>query len=82
MSPKYRNHINPLNPRWILVRRMCIDRDKKCRLCGSIENLEAHHCSYNNLAAKNLRLELDDLTCLCRSCHAFYSKISKTRIVA
>lgn len=56
---------------WAMNRRMCFERDgHRCRGCGRRDSLQAHHISYANLAAENLRLELDDLTALCPKCHA------------
>lgn len=44
-------------------------RDKSCKLCGSIENLEAHHVkSYKD--NPDLRFDIDNGITLCLKCHA------------
>lgn len=42
----------------------------RCQVCNSPDNLETHHRTYERLGA-----ELPgDLICLCRECHAVFSK--------
>lgn len=51
---------------WYELREKCFERDEYvCRLCGSSENLQAHHLSYERLGMN----ELSDLVTLCRKCH-------------
>jgi hypothetical protein len=40
-----------------------------CQVCNSVDNLEAHHRTYER---KGDELQ-SDLTCLCHSCHSFFS---------
>jgi hypothetical protein len=49
------------------VRPIIIERDKRCRTCGSTENLEVHHISYEHRGDDINHLE--NLTLLCRGCH-------------
>jgi hypothetical protein len=52
------------------LRTLKLDR-YRCRLCGSAENLNVHHRSYENLGAEP---DCDVIT-LCRDCHAkFHGK--------
>jgi hypothetical protein len=42
----------------------------RCQICNSQHDLQAHHRCYDN---RGRELEhLDDLTCLCRRCHAIF----------
>ena len=40
--------------------------DYKCDICGSEENLHAHHLTYENVGNENIE---KDLQCLCSICH-------------
>ena len=54
----------------------------RCQICNSQHDLQAHHRTYEH---RGHELEhLDDLTCLCRRCHAvFHGKaVSQPRVVA
>ena len=52
---------------WKDKRKLVLDRDShKCTSCGSAESLHIHHLTYKNF--KNEPLE--DLTTLCKYCHA------------
>lgn len=42
----------------------------RCQLCNSQHDLQAHHRSYDHRG--NELDHLDDLTCLCRRCHAVF----------
>lgn len=48
----------------------------RCQICNSQHDLQAHHRCYDN---RGRELEhLDDLTCLCRRCHAvFHGQLSQ-----
>lgn len=50
---------------WRQIREQALARDNGCRLCGSLENLQAHHRTYARLGQESL----DDLTTLCSECH-------------
>ena len=68
---------------WQAVRLLVLKRDnKQCQNCGALENLCVHHLSYEHEGSE---LDyLDDLTTLCRSCHARVHqgwKPSKSRIL-
>lgn len=42
----------------------------RCQICNSQHDLQAHHRCYDN-RGRELQ-HLDDLTCLCRRCHAIF----------
>jgi hypothetical protein len=48
----------------------------KCQDCGSLFNLDVHHCYYTSMSSGNEPWEypLTALRCLCRSCHERRSK--------
>ncbi len=51
---------------WKALRILTRLRDgSKCRVCGSMRNLNCHHIHYDNLGNE----ELDDLVTLCENCH-------------
>ncbi len=46
----------------------------RCQVCNASSNLDAHHRTYENLG--NELNHLDDLVCLCRTCHSmFHGKV-------
>jgi len=49
-------------------RRLLIERDKKCQLCGTTKNLHAHHIIPWK-ENENLRFDLDNGRVYCKSCH-------------
>lgn len=51
---------------WRSVSR-CLRSMRKCELCGSTENLQIHHKTYEHHGQEHLYLE--DLQCLCKDCH-------------
>lgn len=56
---------------WRQVAKAAKSRDKyKCRICNSPHDLNVHHRTYENLG--NEMHHLDDLTTLCRRCHASF----------
>ena len=56
------------------LRKKVFRRDQnKCRACGSTESLQVHHLSYMNIYHE----ELDDLVCLCRTCHAAFHAVNE-----
>ena len=53
---------------WMLLRYSALDRDSyACQQCGSPNNLEVHHTSYEGIYEMNFKLE--QLTTLCEPCH-------------
>lgn len=55
-------------PYWAAVAEMVRKRDNyKCQECGSTENLNIHHKTYENHGDEIHHLE--DLVCLCQKCH-------------
>lgn len=55
------------SPHWLALRQRALDRAKHfCEACGSTDQLQVHHKTYERL--RNERL--DDLQVLCRGCHA------------
>ncbi|MBQ7197543.1 MAG: hypothetical protein IJS40_09070 [Synergistaceae bacterium] len=68
----YKNYVK--SSEWAELSRRCIVRDKlTCQMCGSHQNLCAHHVRYNYIATLGDE-ELADLLTLCIECH---NKISK-----
>jgi hypothetical protein len=54
------------SPEWARLRACCLRRDGyKCRDCGSIDNLQAHHLSTFNYRNP----DIDCLVTLCKDCH-------------
>lgn len=54
---------------WQNLRRLAIERaDAHCAICGSEENLNAHHNTYERLGHERL----SDLVVLCQECHELY----------
>lgn len=52
---------------WKALREKTLDRDgRACRLCGSTEDLNVHHRTYERIGCE---LPMDVIT-LCRGCHA------------
>ncbi|MBF4491892.1 HNH endonuclease [Flavobacterium sp. MR2016-29] len=59
---------------WKNKRIQILDRDQKCLICFSIENLQVHHRQYHFIVRENkfkLPWEYDEylLITLCESCH-------------
>lgn len=50
---------------WRSIRSEVIARDRKCVKCGSMENLQVHHKTYERRGFE----KLSDLEALCKSCH-------------
>lgn len=47
------------------------DSGNKCSKCGSTENLEVHHKTYDNHGLEHLKsIQDSDLTCICHKCHS------------
>lgn len=58
------------------IRQEVFSRDNhKCVICGSTENLQAHHLTYINVYQEDTQ----DLITLCRQCHSIYHAIEKKR---
>ena len=52
---------------WRKLRKQVLKRDeRRCTICGSYEDLNVHHYTYERLGHE----KLDDLVTLCRWCHA------------
>jgi 5-methylcytosine-specific restriction endonuclease McrA len=64
----YRKYIN--SKEWKLKRDAIVEKYKKCSCCGSEENLNVHHLTYENLGNENE----SDLLLLCKDCHKFVHK--------
>ena len=45
--------------------------DNRCNICGSTENLQAHHIMPKNLYPDHI-YDLNNGLCLCRKCHYYY----------
>jgi 5-methylcytosine-specific restriction endonuclease McrA len=76
---QYERHIR--SSAWKELAERALERDgRACRMCGASKSaspvrLEGHHRSYLSLGTER---ELDDVTTLCASCHAWYSKRDET----
>jgi 5-methylcytosine-specific restriction protein A len=57
---------------WRKTRTTARNRDQQCTNCGTTNNLTVHHIIPIK-QAPHLALHLDNLTTLCRSCHAHKS---------
>ena len=61
---KYADYI--LSKEWASLRRRCKEADRHaCRVCGTKNELDVHHKTYERLGHE----ELGDLITLCRRCH-------------
>ena len=61
---------------WRKIRDLVLDRDHhQCQKCGSKENLQVHHTTYEHQYDE--RNHLDDLITLCESCHHGFHAIEK-----
>jgi predicted restriction endonuclease len=49
-------------------RAKIVRRDKRCVVCGSIKNRQAHHLNAGSYFP-NDRFKIDNGVCLCSSCH-------------
>jgi len=69
MSEKYDDYLK--SEYWVKVREAVKRRASfRCQVCNSQHDLQAHHRTYEH---RGRELEfLDDLTCLCRRCHAIF----------
>ena len=61
-------------------RNSVIERDKKCQICGSKENLEAHHIKEFSKYPLE-RLNLDNGVALCQKCHKKIHKKNKRGVI-
>jgi 5-methylcytosine-specific restriction endonuclease McrA len=64
LSKEYFKYIN--SPRWYYKRKEALEfHGKKCKLCGSTQNLDVHHLTYERFGKEFMA----DLMILCRPCH-------------
>lgn len=64
LSKGYLKYIN--STRWYNKRKEALEfHGKKCKKCGSTQNLDAHHLTYERFGHENMT----DLMILCRTCH-------------
>jgi 5-methylcytosine-specific restriction endonuclease McrA len=68
MSQPYTKHPHPEH--WEAIRLGAMARDRGCRVCGSMKNLEAHHRTYERFGRETLA----DVTTLCRACHELFTR--------
>lgn len=52
-------------------RKLVLERDRFCRVCGGKENLQAHHVMFRSQAGANH--QQSNLILLCNECHATYA---------
>jgi len=62
-KPYYYTYLK--SERWQEIKRAAREYYSVCQECGSSENLQVHHLSYEKLG----REEFEDLTLLCEKCH-------------
>lgn len=60
------------DPRWQETRKMIIERDQCCQMCGSKKELRIHHTAYTNDLYNPAYL-----ICLCNKCHTQVHQITK-----
>src|SRR5205823_11567049 len=71
---KYAKYLQSVH--WMKLRRRVLIRDgKQCVLCGSTDELQAHHETYREKFRDSLP---DDLVTLCRECHEEQHGLSKS----
>ena len=59
-------------------RAKVIRRDKRCVICGSIKNRQAHHLNHATYF-KNQRFDVNNGVTLCKSCHMqFHNNFKKS----
>jgi hypothetical protein len=59
------------DPRWRQVRRIFLEENPGCAVCGKTKGVEVHH-QIPFWAAKDLELNLANLITLCRRHHYFF----------
>lgn len=60
--------------RWKQIKAIKLSYNNKCQLCGSKDNLQVHHSTYEHVGDEKNHLE--DLIVLCKDCHAkFHDKM-------
>lgn len=74
-SLSYKDYLNTNH--WKILRNKVLIRDQRCKICNSMEKLNAHHRSYLNKG--NPSKELDDIVLLCKDCHELFHKNSKIK---
>jgi predicted transcriptional regulator len=66
-NKEYQDQLN--SPEWKAKRKEILIRDgNKCKLCGSINNLQVHHLEYEN-GKFAWEYDNDKLITLCKNCH-------------
>ena len=65
----YHNYINskPWKEKCKIIKK---ERENKCQVCGSKNDLQVHHNTYERLGCEND----NDLVLLCKSCHFLFHK--------
>jgi 5-methylcytosine-specific restriction endonuclease McrA len=67
MKPPYREYLK--SSEWAVVRRLALEQaDNACRMCGSTQQLDVHHRTYERLGSERLA----DVVVLCHKCHGDY----------
>lgn len=61
-------HPNPEH--WKVIRVGALARDRGCRVCASLRDLETHHRTYERFGNERL----DDVTTLCKHCHEMFTR--------
>ena len=61
--------------KWRNLRKLIIQRDECCVLCGTVDNLQVHHIN----KAQDLFFDGDNLMVLCLRCHSKQTRTEQTR---
>lgn len=66
---RYRqNDIYRRSSEWQNIRKVILNKQKECQICGSSENLEIHHIIQPK-SDRDLFFDINNLIVLCSSCH-------------
>jgi 5-methylcytosine-specific restriction endonuclease McrA len=66
------------SPYWRAIRRRVLYRaGNQCEHCGSSQNLQIHHKTYERLGCE----QMDDLEALCDSCHAHHHQLPARPVI-
>lgn len=56
--------------RWEAAKRLALDRDQRCLICGHRDTLDVHHRRARGMGGSTrAKHELSNLMTLCRTCH-------------
>lgn len=70
MKERYENYLG--SSHWNNIKKIKLNKQKKCELCGSGERLHIHHKHYESMNNEDLD---NDLKTVCNSCHSLLHKM-------